>query len=341
MRLALLSPAAEGQLGVSLARGLAAEGHDVRFVRAGLLTSDGRLMPRARRLGLDGLLSRPLTWQARRRARPHALDAMLVIRGRFLRRGDVELLKRAAGGAPVVNYYPDHPLHGRLREPPFLGALSAYDLVVVWSQPLADQLQALGLRRRAVVPFGYDPRLYSPPPARAELRFDVAFVGGGSPHRVRWVNELLGLRIALAGPRWGRLTRGTALSGAVLSGSYWGQDVARLYWSSRVGLNILDPQNLIGHNMRTWELPATGTASVMTRTPDHAALFGAGGALLVERPEQLRPAVERLLADPDERQITATRGLEAVRPGTWRARGRELAQAIATLIDQPARAPIT
>jgi hypothetical protein len=147
---------------------------------------------------------------------------------------------------------------------------------------------------------------------------------------LRWLSELIGLRLALSGPRWRRLTAGTPLAAAVQPDRHWGRDAARLYWSSRVGVNILDPQNLIGHNMRTWELPATGTASVATRTHDHEALFGGGGALLVERPAQLRPAVERLLADRAERQAVGRAGLEAVRDGTWRARARELAEAVAS-----------
>jgi hypothetical protein len=139
------------------------------------------------------------------------------------------------------------------------------------------------------------------------------------------------MRIALAGPRWRRLARGTPLAQDVLTGPRWGRSAARVYWSAHVGVNILDPQNLIGHNMRTWELPATGRASVVSHTADHEALFGSGGALLVERPEELRIAVERLLADPIEREATARAGREAVRHGTWRARARELAAAITVL----------
>jgi glycosyltransferase involved in cell wall biosynthesis len=328
MRLALLSPPGEGQLGVSLARGFVAEGHDVRFVSASLLTSDGRLMPRARRAGIDGSLSRPLARSAARRC--GSPDAVLVIRGRFLRRRDVEQLGRSTG-APIVNYYPDNPLYGSLREPAFLRALPAYDLVVVWSARLADQLPDVGVSRTAVVPFGYDPDLYAPPPPGTVPRFDVAFVGSASPHRVRWLRELRGLRIALAGPRWRRLARGTPLAQDVLTGPRWGRSAARVYWSAHLGVNILDPQNLIGHNMRTWELPATGRASVVTHTADHEALFGSSGALLVERPEELRIAVERLLADPIERESIARAGREAVRQGTWRARARELAAAITVL----------
>lgn len=328
MRIALLSPVGEGQLGVSLARGFAAAGHDVRFVRAALLTSDGRLLPRIHRVGLDALVSRPLTLSAARRS--GSPDVVLVIRGRFVRAGDVELLRQITG-APVVNYFPDNPLDVRLREPALMEALATYDLVVVWSRLLADQLRSIGVRRAAVVAFGYDPELYSPPPRATVPRFDVAFVGGASRHRLRWLRELAGLNVAVAGPHWRRVAWGTPLAGAVLNGRYWGRAVARLYWSARVGVNVLDPQNLIGHNMRTWELPATATASVATRTDDHEALFGAGGALLVERPDQLRAAVDRLLADAREREAVGRAGREAVLAGTWQARARELAGEMGSL----------
>ncbi len=285
-------------------------------------------MPRIRNAGLDGLLSRPLARRAARRS--GSPDAVLVIRGRFLHAADVALLRRLTG-APVVNYFPDNPLDERLRDPPLMAALAAYDLVVVWSRTLADQLSTSGVRRTAAVAFGYDPALYGPPVRDAAPRFDVAFVGSASRHRLRWLGELAGLRVALSGPHWRRVVRGTPLAGTVLSGRYWGHDAARLYWTARVGVNVLDPQNLIGHNMRTWELPATGTASVATRTDDHEALFGGGGAVLVDRPEQLRPAVEQLLADEDERRAVGRAGREAVRHGTWRARAGELVTAMAPL----------
>jgi spore maturation protein CgeB len=285
-------------------------------------------MPRARRAGIDGLLSRPLARLAA--ARSGSPDAVLVVRGRFLRSHDVELLREATG-APVVNYYPDNPLHGRLREAVFLRALATYDLVAVWCSSLADELAAIGVRRRVVVPFGYDPVLYAPPPAGTVPDFDVAFVGSASPNRLRWLRELDGLRVAVAGHRWRRLARGTPLAAGVLAGPHWGRDAARVYWSAHVGVNLVDPQNLIGHNMRTWELPATGRPSVMTRTPDHEALFSTGGAVLVDRPTELRPAVEQLLADPRERMRIGRAGAAAIRHGTWRLRARELAAAIAPL----------
>jgi spore maturation protein CgeB len=149
---------------------------------------------------------------------------------------------------------------------------------------------------------------------------------------VEWLGRLAGLDLALTGPRWRRQARGTPLAPAVLSGGRWGRAAAAVYRSARVGVNVLDPQNLVGHNMRTWELPATGRAAVMTRTPDHERLFANGGAVLVDEPHELRPAVERLLADPEERERIARLGYEAVRDGTYRRRARELVSALEALV---------
>ncbi len=329
MRIALLAEPGEGHLGPALQRGFAAEGHDAQLVPAAALVGDGRLMPRARKLHLDAVPSRVLTGRAARAAA--GADVVLVLRGRFLRRADVEALRRRTG-APIVLYHPDNPLFGRLREPPVLRSLPAYDLVVVWCTPLAAALADVGVRRRAVVPFGYDSAEFARAGSSDIPRFDVAFVGSASPHRLRWIAELAGLELALTGPRWRREARGTPLAAAVLPGARWGAGAAAVYRSARVGINVLDPQNLIGHNMRTWELPATGRPAVMTRTPDHERLFANGGAVLVEKPEELRSAVQRLLADPEERERIGRLGYDAVRAGTYERRARELVSAFAPLL---------
>lgn len=333
MRVALLTPLGEGQLGTSLAPGLEQEGHDVVLVRARRLTSYNRLFERTPlHLPLGGALARTATRTAAA-ARP---DAVVVVRGRWLHARAVERLREATG-APVVNLQTDNPLAGRVREPRLLEALPAYDLVTAWSEPLAAGLEEAGARRVTVLPFAYDPELYAPEP-REEPRHDVVFVSSASAERVEHVRALEGLDIALSGARWRRMTRGTPLASSVLPGSHWGRAAAGLYRAARVGINVLDPQNLIGHNMRTWELPATGTPMVATRTPDHERLFGDRGALLFESPAEMRAAVDRLLADAAERDAVGAAGLAAVREGTYRARARELVSAIESVSSDRSRA---
>jgi spore maturation protein CgeB len=97
-----------------------------------------------------------------------------------------------------------------------------------------------------------------------------------------------------------------------------------IYWRSGVGLNVLAEWNVPAHNMRSFEIPATGTVMVATRTPEHIELFGDDGAVLVSNPAEGRAAVDELLHDEEARASVAARGLERVRPHTFAARMGEL-----------------
>jgi hypothetical protein len=63
---------------------------------------------------------------------------------------------------------------------------------------------------------------------------------------------------------------------------------------------------------------------VATRTPEHEALFGEDGALLVDSPEEASEAVRALLADPGRREQVARTGRERVEPHTYANRMREI-----------------
>jgi spore maturation protein CgeB len=76
--------------------------------------------------------------------------------------------------------------------------------------------------------------------------------------------------------------------------------------------------------MRTFEVPASRTAMVATRTPEHEALFGEEGAVLVSTPDEAREAVRELVADDERRARIARVGRERVEPHTYTARMREI-----------------
>jgi uroporphyrinogen-III synthase len=72
--------------------------------------------------------------------------------------------------------------------------------------------------------------------------------------------------------------------------------------------------------MRSWELPATATATVASDSEFHRQLYGAEGAVLFTSTAALRQAVDRLLADDELRARVAAAGREAVAAGTYQAR---------------------
>jgi hypothetical protein len=313
-----MSPGGEGDLGVSLARAFAQAGHSVSLVASAALTGGHGALIRARRAGAEAPATAALTLRARHRLCRRRPDLVLVVKGRFLRAADVRRLRQCTDG-PLVNWAPDAPLYPEFREKPWIEALREYDLVCIWSEQHAEELGRQGIRAQCV-PFGYDPMLSFPPAPGTPERFDVAFVGQWSPLREQYVKELAGLKLALSGREWASRLRGTPLARSVLPGRHFGLAVSAIYHASRIGLNILHPQNAGTHNMRTWELPATMTAMVATDSEFHRNLFGRDGPVLVEGPGDLRAAVEDLLADPPRRASIAQRGYAAVAAGTYRRR---------------------
>ena len=203
-----------------------------------------------------------------------------------------------------------------------------YDQVVVWAPHVAEALATHRMRRVRVIPFGYDPMIYQPPPAPIEPAWDVAMVGQHYPTRLSYVEVLADRRLFVSGLGWTRAAAGTALAGRVGDASFGGPETCRVYWSSLFGLNPLAPSNLPAHNMRTFEVPASGAAMISQRTPDHLRIFGEGAAVLVDSPAEARDAVAALLRDPARRDAITACGVERVAPHTYDARVAELLDGI-------------
>ena len=128
----------------------------------------------------------------------------------------------------------------------------------------------------------------------------------------------------MTGLGWRRAAAGGPLAGRVDDRSLPGRETCKGYWRSRAALNVLADPNVPAHNMRSYEIPASGTAMVATRTPDHEALFGDDGAMLVNTPDEIREAVQLLVADEALRKRVARIGRERVAEHTYTARLAEL-----------------
>jgi spore maturation protein CgeB len=87
------------------------------------------------------------------------------------------------------------------------------------------------------------------------------------------------------------------------------------------------PWNAQTHNMRTFEIPASRAVMITTRTPEHEALFGEDGAVLVDTPEEARSALNALTSDPERR-------LAIAKEGHRRVSGHTYSQRIASLLEK-------
>jgi glycosyltransferase involved in cell wall biosynthesis len=324
LRLVIVGVQSDDSLGGALAAGARSLGHEATVVPADRLVSGWRPLIFGRRWTGEVVVAWPLFQRLEQQITAVNPDLVLVIKGRFVTADFVERLRKVLR-RPVINYYPDHPLwdsDSRLE-----AALEAYDEVIVWSAHVADAMKSKGMNAVRVVPFGYDSRIYRPPSAAVETRWEVSVIGQCYPARLRFAEALADRRIYASGLGWRQAVAGGPLAARVDDRTFAGRDTCAIYWSSMLSLNILADWNIPGHNMRTYEIPASGTVMVATRTPEHEALFGDDGAVLVDSPEEAKAATDELIYDEDRRKKIARTGRERVAPHTYTSR-------IATILER-------
>lgn len=321
MRVAIVGADDNGSLTRSFVQGARDQGLDAHPVFADRLVAGWRPLFLARRFGADGIIAAPLARMLERRLVALEPDVVVVVKGRFIDRACLDRLRRRLA-CPIINYYPDDPLWPGHDDRRLHSVLGRYDEVVVWGERVAEGLRGLSIPSR-VVPFGYDPTTYAPPRERPTPRYDVVLVGQRYDARDAFIQQLTDLRLLVSGVGWDSATT-DAVRRVAGTRTYSAQEICRLYGQAAFGLNILAPWNLPAHNMRTFEIPATGTPIVVTRTPEHERLFGEDGAVLVDDPAQARVRILDLLADEDARRRIGERGRERIAPFTYARRMGEL-----------------
>jgi hypothetical protein len=320
----LIGPCDEGQLPASYGRAFERLGHQVvrfdsdRAYTGAAWYAGNRWLRRLRRPALWNRVNE-MTLQAVGQVLP---DLVLAFKAAYMRPETVAET-RARAGVPVLNYYPDNPYCGVPLDPrrtsaqrrDLLDVLRCYDRVYAWERGLVQRLQTDGVAAR-YVPFGVDAELFRPRRPRRCRRcrrvHDVVFVGAHRPKRARHLECIRRHRVGLWGKGWhGRPSGGRH---PVHRERAFGAACAAIYSGAAVSLNILDDLNMPGHNMRTFEIPASGGVMLATFTEEQARFFPEGRAAWYYRdPGELDDLLDRLLADRRLRERTRQEALRLAR----------------------------
>lgn len=137
-----------------------------------------------------------------------------------------------------------------------------------------------------------------------------------SVKRERYIRPLLDLGIVLYGPDSWRGVLGPERLGQY-RGWLHGDDLADVYASAEICLNIHSLQCPTCLNPRDFDIVASGSCLVGDEMPDaHEGILKPGKDMLIfNTPEQLKEQVKELLADKDRRDRIAAQGHE-----TWKAK---------------------
>lgn len=175
-----------------------------------------------------------------------------------------------------------------------------WDAAFIWSQELVERLIANGVKKSFFHPFCSDVE-YHFPKKQTNPAYDVAFIGNwdASRKREQYLKAIADYRLGLWGSNyWNTHNQEPALKG-LCQGICSYTEIPEILGSAKMGLNILRPQNEEGHNIRTFEIPATGTLMLSERSQVLVNLFREDKeAVYFSNPDELRQKVEYLLQNP-------------------------------------------
>ncbi len=208
-----------------------------------------------------------------------------------------ELKQLAMLGVRRYIFLTDDPWSNSHRSRWLLAALPHYDVVLNPRRLCRRDLKSLGCRQVEELFFGFDESVAFAPNPPPPLIHDVVFVGTGDVDRVPFiaaVNEM-GVNFALYGSMWNKFPETQGLTECYVAPD----SMRNVLASARLALCLGRRANRDGLAMRTFEIPAIGTAMVTEDTEEHRAIFGPEleHVAYFRTPAELQQKIRLLLAD--------------------------------------------
>ena len=337
MRILVIAPFGPGLLAQSYAGALEQNGHEVvsfdsdRAYFGGAWYARNRVARRLMRDRLWGRMNRH-TLGLVGDLRP---DLVLAFKTPYL---DPETVIGIRDGlrTPIANYYPDHPYCGVPLDPrktsaqrrDIIECLRQYTRVFMWDKHLVARLRADGVSSD-YLPFGVDAEAYHPmapvPCRECGARHAAVFVGQHNVRRQRHVGAIGNHQVALWGARWNRAQGQFNGRHLLHKQAVFGPECAAVYAGAAVVLNIVNAHNMPGHNMRTFEIPASGGVMLATYTAEQAEFFPEGEAAWYYRdPAEIDAILDRLFNDPAALERTRCAALELAKQHDYQSRAKQL-----------------
>lgn len=223
-------------------------------------------------------------------------DLTFVVSPNLVQPSSIKALQRHG---LVFVFFTDNPLdqHHTHSNSWIQQGLPLWDIVFIWSQRLATQLSNKGVKKAIFHPFCSDVKHHYPQKQTNSL-YDVSFIGNwdASRKREQYLKAISNYRLGVWGSNyWVTHCRETVLKN-FCNGMCTYEEIPKVLGSAKMGLNILRPQNELGHNIRTFEIPASGTLMLSERSQELLSLFEEDReAVYFSSPDELKQKVEYLL----------------------------------------------
>lgn len=236
-------------------------------------------------------------------------DLTLVIAPNLVQPETIQALKQHG---LVFVFFTDNPLdaHHTHTNSWIKNSFTLWDAALIWSQEILEKLTKNGVKNSFYHPFCSDVQ-YHFPKLQTNPVYDVAFIGNwdASRKREQYLKAAADFQLGI----WGSDYWNTHCQEPSLKGLYQGMcnyaEIPEILGAAKMGLNILRPQNELGHNIRTFEIAASGTLMLSERSQELLNLFKEDReAVYFSNPDELNRKIQYLIQNESLRNTIAQNG---------------------------------
>ena len=248
-------------------------------------------------------------------------EFIFVIKGIYLKPNTLKSIKEINSNIIISCFNPDDPFslekgssNNNIRE-----AIKYYDVYFIWNKLLLDKLKEKGSNEVYYLPFAADPNIIYPVELSHEektmFKCDISFVGNGDEERKRYICNIKSLmegrgnsfNFRIYGDNWKKAKR------IELKPKVEEKDLLSAFSGSKIDINILRKQNKKSHNMRTFEIPASGGFMLHERSEEAMGFFTEGvEAEYFSSPEELLDKCKYYLTHVEKRKDLEKKGYEKI-----------------------------
>lgn len=221
-------------------------------------------------------------------------DLVIVFRGNGIDYGFIEKIR--SEGKRVVGWW----IEGPARASRMLSEVKFYDIYYCIHANLCDNKRVHYLPAWAV-----DPTYYFSVNKR-HYEFDIAFVGGWTEKRQKYIDAISDFDLAIVGPGWKK-----HMPKSTIARNLFGRDLVGLYHKSRIVINICGwgANDATGTNLRVADIPACGSFLLTEYTGGIEELYEIDREVVTfNSPEELRAKALYYLMNSEIRERIAEAG---------------------------------
>ncbi|MBI2470437.1 MAG: glycosyltransferase [Planctomycetes bacterium] len=261
-------------------------------------------------------------------------DLIFIIKGEQFFPETLQKLKKETS-ACIAAYIWDDPFYsyaGRFiddyRKNNFARGMHLYDYIFVYDPYYVEEIRKRGILKVSYLPLATDPNKYKRIDVTKEENqkygFDVCFVGRPFPNRIEIFENLSEFKLGVFGDGWEEWFRTKTPN--YFKGKALNEKVLKVYNSSKIILNIHDPEAICGVNTRTFDILSCGAFELVDYKSELERLFKEGEEIMYYKDiADLKRLIKYYLDNPKERNNIAEKGkMKVLNSHTWDHRIKEV-----------------